>query len=372
MTHEERALESNAGGHCCNHPPLETLERPVSGQAELHENNADLIVRILPARRRYPNRRFDCHPERQQPLMKYAGRPSSSSRPRSSRRQLFMLPVQNPHRVLLEAVADTLLWGVEGGFAHNGTQSLTREINISDNGVSAAVRSGRTGKLCAQHRQDQGSGSASSGALVPGAMIVVPTLTTGARREDCDERSGVLPVPAVAPGRLTRSHASASMDSKQVTRDASSSILNQVGASASRWRRRSDRKTIDAGSRAATRVEQPRRSAVMKPRPSAIFRLNGRNFRATCTPCVPVVHLGCTRRPARSQRNQAYDMRPVTILSNVTREQSNTSCSMSSTTTSAATVSSRCGPSVDAVREFKIQTNLFSGGAGADPGAIST
>ena len=66
----------------------------------------------------------------------------------------------------------------------------------------------------------------SSGALVPGANIVVTNLDTGARRETAANESGVYQFPLLQPGRYTI--AARKQGFKQVTRDGVELELNQV------------------------------------------------------------------------------------------------------------------------------------------------
>src|SRR5438876_7929051 len=65
----------------------------------------------------------------------------------------------------------------------------------------------------------------SSGALVPGAMIVVTNLDTGARRETATNESGVYQFPLLQPARYTI--AARKQGFKQVTRGLDLE-LNQV------------------------------------------------------------------------------------------------------------------------------------------------
>src|SRR6266436_6307974 len=66
----------------------------------------------------------------------------------------------------------------------------------------------------------------SSGALVPGAMIVVTNLDTGARRETATNESGVYQFPLLQPGRYTIT--TRKQGFKQMTRDGVQLELNQV------------------------------------------------------------------------------------------------------------------------------------------------
>src|SRR5437667_659476 len=66
----------------------------------------------------------------------------------------------------------------------------------------------------------------SSGALVPGAMIVVTNLDNGARRETATSDSGVYQFPLLQPGRYTI--AARKQGFKQVTRAGIELELNQI------------------------------------------------------------------------------------------------------------------------------------------------
>src|SRR6202790_5272071 len=66
----------------------------------------------------------------------------------------------------------------------------------------------------------------SSGALVPGAEIVVTNLDTGARRQTLTSETGVYEVPLLPPGRYTI--AGRKPGFKQATRDGVELELNQI------------------------------------------------------------------------------------------------------------------------------------------------
>ena len=66
----------------------------------------------------------------------------------------------------------------------------------------------------------------SSGALVPGAMIVVTNLDNRARRETATNESGVYQFPLLQPGRYTIT--ARKQGFKQVTRDGVELELNQI------------------------------------------------------------------------------------------------------------------------------------------------
>src|SRR5258707_9399012 len=66
----------------------------------------------------------------------------------------------------------------------------------------------------------------SSGALVPGAEIIVTNLDTGARRQTLTNETGVYEVPLLQPGHYTIAGRKAGF--KQAVRDGLGLELNQV------------------------------------------------------------------------------------------------------------------------------------------------
>ena len=205
--------------------------------------------------------------------------------------------------------------------------------------------------------------------LSPGPMIVVTNLDTGARRETATNESGVYQFPLLQPGRY--SIAARKQGFKQVTRDGVQLELNQVAQIDFTMAAGEVNETIEVQA-SAPLLESNTSSVgqVIEAKAISDLPLNGRNFAQLAILGPGVTGVGYSASGTIGSGTRPDDMRPGTeLFSNGNREQSNNFMLDGVDNNFRRNGLITLRPSVEAVREFKIQTNLFQAEQGRNPGA---
>src|SRR5712672_1569187 len=209
----------------------------------------------------------------------------------------------------------------------------------------------------------------SSGALIPEASVVVTNLDTGATRETVTTESGVYQFPLLQPGRY--SIIARKQGFKQVTRDGVELELNQVAKIDFTMEAGAISETIEVKA-SAPLLESNTSSLgqVIETKAVSDLPLNGRNFAQLAILGPGVVGVGYAATGTIGSGTRPDDMRPGTeLFSNGNREQSNNFMLDGVDNNFRRNGLITLRPSVEAVREFKIQTNLFQAEQGRNPGA---
>src|SRR5712672_2888709 len=209
----------------------------------------------------------------------------------------------------------------------------------------------------------------SSGAVVPGANVVVTNLDTGTRRETATGESGEYQFPLLQPGRY--SIAARKQGFKQVTRSGVDLELNQNAQIDFTMSAGEVSETIEVQS-SAPLLESNTSSVgqVIEARALSDLPLNGRNFAQLAILGPGVTGVGYSASGTIGSGTRPDDMRPGTeLFSNGNREQSNNFMLDGVDNNFRRNGLITLRPSVESVREFKIQTNLFQAEQGRNPGA---
>src|SRR5450432_819974 len=209
----------------------------------------------------------------------------------------------------------------------------------------------------------------SSGAMVPGAEIVVTNLDTGARRQTLTSETGVYDVPLLQPGRYTI--AGHKQGFKQAMRDGLQLELNQIAQIDFTMVAGELTETVEVQA-SAPLLESNTSSVgqVIETKAVSDLPLNGRNFAQLAILGPGVTGVGYSASGTIGSGTRPDDMRPGTeLFSNGNREQSNNFMLDGVDNNFRRNGLITLRPSVEAVLEFKIQTNLFQAEQGRNPGA---
>ena len=208
----------------------------------------------------------------------------------------------------------------------------------------------------------------SSGALIPGAHVVMTNLETGAKRETVSNESGAYQIPLLQPGAY--SIAARKQGFKQLTRDIRLE-LNQVAEVDFNMETGAVSETVEV--QALAPLLEPSTSSVgqvIETKAVSDLPLNGRNFAQLAILGPGVTGVGYAASGTIGSGTRPDDMRPGTeLFSNGNREQSNNFMLDGVDNNFRRNGLITLRPSVEAVREFKIQTNLFQAEQGRNPGA---
>jgi len=209
----------------------------------------------------------------------------------------------------------------------------------------------------------------SSGAVVPAAEIVVTNLDNGARRQAVTNDTGDYDIPLLPPGRYKIVGRKPGF--KQATREDLRLELNQIAQIDF---------TLTAGEVSET-VEVQASAPLLESNTSSVghvietkavsdLPLNGRNFAQLAILGPGVTGVGYSASGTIGSGTRPDDMRPGTeLFSNGNREQSNNFMLDGVDNNFRRNGLITLRPSVEAVLEFKIQTNLFQAEQGRNPGA---
>ncbi len=208
----------------------------------------------------------------------------------------------------------------------------------------------------------------SSGALIPGANITVTNLETGAKRETASSNSGAYQLPLLQPGSYTVSVRKQGF--KQVTRDVRLE-LNQIVEIDFNMETGAVSETVEV--QGVAPLLEPNTSSVgqvIETKAVSDLPLNGRNFTQLAILGPGVTGVGYAASGTIGSGTRPDDMRPGTeLFSNGNREQSNNFMLDGVDNNFRRNGLITLRPSVEDVREFKIQTNLFQAEQGRNPGA---
>jgi len=209
----------------------------------------------------------------------------------------------------------------------------------------------------------------SSGAVVPGAEVIVTNLDTGTRRETVSSETGEYQFPLLQPGSY--SIAARKQGFKQVTRSGVQLELNQNAQIDFIMAAGEVSETVEVQS-SAPLLESNTSSVgqVIEAKAVSDLPLNGRNFAQLAILGPGVTGVGYSASGTIGSGTRPDDMRPGTeLFSNGNREQSNNFMLDGVDNNFRRNGLITLRPSVEAVREFKIQTNLFQAEQGRNPGA---
>jgi hypothetical protein len=209
----------------------------------------------------------------------------------------------------------------------------------------------------------------SSGGLVPGAKVTAVGEDTGGRREVTSNVQGLFTVPALLPGNYRLEVEKQGF--KAVIRTGIVLEVNQVlrldvsmtlGAVSERIEVTAAAPLVDAGTSSLGQV--------IEQKAISDLPLNGRNFVQLAILGPGVTGVGFGSGGTIMNGTRPADLRPGSeIFSNGNREGSNNFLMDGVDNNVRLNFAISLRPSVEAVREFKIQTNMFSAEQGRNPGA---
>ncbi len=207
-----------------------------------------------------------------------------------------------------------------------------------------------------------------SGASIATAKITAQNLDTQTTREALSDTSGNFTIPFLNPGRYRISAAKDGFRpvfqeiSLEVNQTARFDFQLEVGSVAESLEVRASNPLIESDTSSIGQVVEARQVAELP--------LNGRNFVQLATLGPGVTGVGFGSRGTIMSGNRPDDLRPGSeIFANGNREGSNNFLWDGIDNNERLTLSIVLRPSVEAVREFKIQTNLFSADQGRNSGA---
>ncbi len=208
-----------------------------------------------------------------------------------------------------------------------------------------------------------------SGAAVTGAEVTVVNVNTGAERKVETNESGIYTFPFLTPDTYTITVSKSGF--RQIKRENVRLEVNQtaradfnleVGAVSETVNVVESTPLIDQDSSAIGQVVE--RKAIED------LPLNGRNFVQLAILGPGVVGVGFGARGTIMSGTRPDDLRPGSeLFANGNREGSNNFLMDGADNNERLTLSITLRPSVEAVREFKIQTSLFAADQGRNAGA---
>ena len=208
-----------------------------------------------------------------------------------------------------------------------------------------------------------------SGAAVPEASVVLTNADTGARREAITNSEGLYQFPLLPPG--TYNLAVQKQGFKQVTQEGIRLEVNQAARIDLSLQIGAVSETVEVtGSAPLLQSSSSSLGHVIETKALSDLPLNGRNFVQLAILGPGVVGVGYSASGTIGSGTRPDDMRPGTeLFSNGNREQSNNFLLDGVDNNFRRNGLITLRPSVEAVREFKIQTNLFGAEQGRNPGA---
>ena len=209
----------------------------------------------------------------------------------------------------------------------------------------------------------------SSGAMLLGAKVVVTNTDTGAKRNAETNDAGLYQFPLLQPGTYSINVEKEGF--KHVTQDAIKLEVNQVTQIDFKMMLGAVSETVEVQSTAPL-LESSTSSLgqVIETKAVSDLPLNGRNFAQLAILGPGVTGVGFAASGTIGSGARPDDMRPGTeLFSNGNREQSNNFMLDGVDNNFRRNGLITLRPSVEAVKEFKIQTNLFEAEQGRNPGA---
>ncbi len=210
----------------------------------------------------------------------------------------------------------------------------------------------------------------SSGAAVAGAKVTVTDLATNLVHATVSDTSGVYVLTLLPPGDYTVTVEAAGFRklvqtgvALQINQEAKLDLTLQVGAVT---------ETMEVtGQAPLLQSESSSLGTVVNQKLVNELPLNGRNFIQLATLSPGVNGVGFSAGGTIMSGTRPDDRRPATeIFSNGNREGSNNFLYDGIDDNERLTLSIVLRPAVEAVREFKIQTNLYSADIGRNSGAV--
>src|SRR5262245_3859385 len=208
-----------------------------------------------------------------------------------------------------------------------------------------------------------------TGAVVPGARVALIHAETGVRRNTVSNEAGLYQFPLLPPGDY--SIAVEKEGFKQLTREGIRLEVNQTARIDLTMQLGDVTETVSVTA-SAPLLESSTSSigAVIETKAVSDLPLNGRNFVQLAILSPRVTGVGYAATGTIGSGTRPDDMRPGTeLFSNGNREQSNNFLLDGADNNFRRNGLITLRPSVEAVREFKIQTNLFAAEQGRNPGA---
>ncbi len=208
----------------------------------------------------------------------------------------------------------------------------------------------------------------SSGAVVPGAQITASNLDTGASRSAETNEAGSYTIPLLPPGSYkisvnTEGFRTAVREnvSLQVNQAARIDFALEVGAVT---------ETVEVtGTLPLLDSQSSSLGQVIESQAISDLPLNGRNFVQLAILGPGVNGVGFSSAGTIMSGTRPDDLRPGSeLFSNGNREGSNNFLFDGADNNERLTLAITLRPSVEAVREFKIQTNMFSADQGRNAG----
>jgi outer membrane receptor protein involved in Fe transport len=213
-----------------------------------------------------------------------------------------------------------------------------------------------------------GSITDKSAAAVGAAKITILNLDTQVSRDIVTDDNGLFTVPLLPPGRYKVSASKAGFRpvfqdiTLEVNQTARFDFQLEVGNVTESVEVRASNPLIESDTSSIGQVVEQRQVAELP--------LNGRNFVQLATLGPGVTGVGFGSRGTIMSGTRPDDLRPGSeIFANGNREGSNNFLWDGIDNNERLTLSIVLRPSVEAVREFKIQTNLFSADQGRNSGA---
>ena len=211
--------------------------------------------------------------------------------------------------------------------------------------------------------------SDNTGAVIVGAEVTATNTQTGTERRTNTNEAGLYTLPFLPPGdyRLTVTQSGF----KQVTRDGVRLEVNQIGRIDFALEVGAVTETIQVTASAPLiESDSSALGQVIETKAIIDLPLNGRNFVQLAILAPGVTGVGYGARGTIMSGNRPDDLRPGSeIFTNGNREGSNNFLMDGVDNNERLTLAIVLRPSVEAVREFKMQTNMFAAEQGRNPGA---
>jgi hypothetical protein len=214
-----------------------------------------------------------------------------------------------------------------------------------------------------------GSVTDKTGATASGTKITITNIETQTARETLSDDSGSYTIPLLPPGRYKISAQKTGF--RQVVQDNITLEVNQTARLDFQLEVGQVTETVEVtASGPLLESDNSAIGQVIEQKAVAELPLNGRNFVQLATLGPGVTGVGFGAKGTIMSGNRPDDLRPGSeIFANGNREGSNNFLYDGIDNNERLTLSITLRPSVEAVREFKIQTNLFSADQGRNSGA---
>jgi len=209
----------------------------------------------------------------------------------------------------------------------------------------------------------------STGGVLTGARVTVTSVDTGFQRQAASSETGLYQFPLLSPGAYSVTVQKEGF--RKLARDGLRLEVNQVARLDLTLQVGAVNETVEV--RAAAPLIESSASSVgrlIESRAISDLPLNGRNFVALALLCPGVTGVGFSASGTIGSGTRPDDLRPgAELFSNGNREQSNNFMLDGVDNNFRRNGLITLRPSVEAIHEFKIQTNLFAAEQGRNPGA---